>query len=253
MLRLFQMAELKSTDVFYDLGCGDGRVVVEAVKRFGLIGKGVDIDPARIIQSKQRAEKEGVYNKTIFLNESFFDTDFSDATVIFAFLNNTLNRKLRPRFLRLLRPGTRIIMHTHDMGEWESDASENVKCECINTGKFECYRTARLYIVPENVHGSWSWNESGPITLNVEQRFQKLKGIIYGKEKGAKIQSINIRGDLFTMKLLLGDDAKTEAMYRGTVKELEITGTITIQSQYSIIRKNWFAKRDPKSWKSIDQ
>jgi ubiquinone/menaquinone biosynthesis C-methylase UbiE len=239
--------------VFYDLGCGDGRVVVEAVKRFGLIGKGVDIDPARIIQSKQRAEKEGVKDKTIFLNESFFDTDFSDATVIFAFLNNTLNRKLRPRFLRLLRPGTRIIMHTHDMGEWESDASENVKCECINTGKFECYRTARFYIVPANVHGRWSWNESHTITLNIEQRFQKLNGTVYGKEKGATIQSINIRGDLFTMKMLVGDASKTEAVYRGIVKEHEITGTITIQSQYSIIHKNWVAMRDTKSWKSIDR
>lgn len=253
MLRLFEIAKLNSSDVFYDLGCGDGRVVVEAVKRYGLVGKGVDIDPARIIQSKARAEKEGVKEKTTFLNESFFDTDFSDATVVFAFLNNTLNRKLRPRFLRLLRPGARIIMHTHDMGEWESDASENVKCECINTGKFECYRTARLYIVPANVTGTWNWSEGNAVMLKIGQSFQKLSGELIGKEANAKIRSLRIEGESFTMIVRLGDNAGTEATYSGTVKDHTITGRLVLQSPYATIHKNWIAKRDPTTWRSIDR
>ncbi len=253
MLRLFDMAKLNPSDIFYDLGCGDGRVVVEAVKRYGLIGKGVDIDPARIIQSRARAEKEGVKDKTIFLNESFFDTDFSDATVIFAFLNNTLNKKLRPRFLRLLRPGTRIIMHTHDMGEWESDFSENVKSECINTGKLECFRTARLYIVPANVTGSWSWNEGNTVMLKIGQSFQKLNGELIGKESSAKIKKLKIEGEAFTMIVRFGDKADTEATYSGTVKDNTITGRLVMQSPYATIHKNWIATRDPATWRSIDR
>ncbi len=173
--------------------------------------------------------------------------------MIFAFLNNTLNRKLRPRFLRLLRPGTRIIMHTHDMGEWKSDVSENVKCECINTGKLECYRTARLYIVPANVTGIWSWNEGNTVLLKIEQSFQKLNGKLIGKEKTAKIRSLRIEGDAFTMIVHMGDKANTEAVYSGTVLEHSITGRLVVQSPYATIHKNWIATRDPATWRSIDR
>ncbi|MCX7680242.1 MAG: hypothetical protein N2316_13640, partial [Spirochaetes bacterium] len=215
-------------------------------------GKGVDIDPIRIVQSKERAEKEGVKNKTIFLNESFFDTDFSDATVIFAFLNNDLNRKLRPRFLRLLRPGTRIIIHTHDMGEWESDSTEIVKCECITTGKFECYRPVRLYIVPANVTGTWRWKEENTVALTIEQSFQKIKGILIGKND-AKIVSLTIKGDALQMILRFDKNGIAHATYSGTVRDNLIVGSIEEKTPYAQIVKNWHAIRDPATWKSIDR
>jgi len=254
MQRLFTVAELRPGDVFYDLGSGDGRVVVEAVKQYGLKGKGVDIDPARIIQSRERAAKDGVAEQATFINESFFDTDFSDATVVFAFLNNTLNRQLRPRFLRLLKPGTRIIMHTHDMGEWEPDFSESVKCHCVNSGKFECHRTARLYIVPANVAGTWEWSDGGRVTMKVRQSFQKLQGTLAGGKATGTMKEMKIQGEhiSFTVTMKSGGE-KTETNYTGIVRDGTISGTITEKSSSSTIYKNWTAKRDPSTWVSIDR
>ncbi len=252
--RLFSIANLSSTDVFYDLGSGDGRVVIEAVKRFGLRGKGVDIDPARIIQSRERAVKEGVSDKATFINESFFDTDFSDATVVFAFLNNTLNKQLRPRFLRLLKPGTRIIMHTHDSGEWEPDFSESVKCHCINSGKFECYRTVRLYIVPANVTGTWEWRDGSPVSMKIIQNFQKPKGTLSDGKEIFRIKKMKIQGEHISFSVEIKHRGKkAEACYTGIVNDHFITGTITEKSPTSTIYKNWEAKRDPATWTPIDR
>jgi SAM-dependent methyltransferase len=253
MLRLFQMTELRASDVFYDLGCGDGRVVVEAVKMFGLRGKGVDIDPARIIQSRERAAKAGVADKTTFLNESFFDTDFTDATVVFAFLNNTLNKTLRPRFLRLLKPGSRIIMHTHDMGDWQPDLSEVVKCECVHNGRFECYRTARLYVVPANVTGTWKWKEAGTAEMKLNQKFQKISGEVNYGTGGITPGSLKLNGEhiSFTVNRTSGG-AATVLTYTGTAKGNIITGTIVEKRDLSEVYREWKAVRVPSTWKAID-
>ena len=254
MKRLFQLAALRESDVFYDLGCGDGRVVVEAVKQFGLKGKGVDIDPARILQSRERASKEGLEKKAIFLNESFFDTDITDATVVFIFLNNDLNRKLRPRFLRLLKPGSRIIMHTHDMGEWEADVTETVKCECITTGKLECHRTARLFVIPANVTGNWHW--SGKDTREsavISQKFQEITGEIKIGKETLTPGSMSITGDIIDIKLSIeGRYGMIRHSYVGTVRGDRITGTITVTQYSGTEVRKWNARRDRKTMSPID-
>lgn len=253
MLRLFQISELRAGDVFYDLGCGDGRVVVEAVKMFGLRGKGVDIDPARIIQSRERASKAGVADKTTFLNESFFDTDFTDATVVFAFLNNTLNKALRPRFLRLLKPGSRIIMHTHDMGDWQPDMSEVVKCECVHNGKFECYRTARLFVVPANVTGTWKWSEAGKAEMKLNQKFQKVSGEINYGSGGISAGSMKLNGEHISITVNRKSGGATSILtYTGTVKGNVITGTIVEKGGLSEVYREWKAVRVPSTWAAID-
>lgn len=254
MMRLFQMSDLRAGDVFYDLGCGDGRVVVEAVKMFGLRGKGVDIDPARILQSRERASKAGVAGKTTFLNESFFDTDITDATVVFAFLNNDLNRKLRPRFLRLLKPGTRIIMHTHDMGEWQPDISEVVKCECVHNGKFECYRTARFFVVPANATGTWKWSEAGGTSMKIRQKFQKATGEINYGTGGIAVSDMKLNGEhiSFSVKKTAAG-IKTVISYSGIVKEGAISGTIIEKGDRSQVFREWKAVRDQSTWEPIDR
>ncbi len=253
MLRLFQMADLRESDVFYDLGCGDGRVVVEAARMFGLRGKGVDIDPARIIQSRERAAKAGVAAKTLFLNESFFDTDITDATVVFAFLNNTLNKQLRPRFLRLLKPGTRVIMHTHDMGDWQPDISENVKCECIHNGKLECYRTARFFVVPANATGTWRWNEGFAATMKVRQKFQKVAAEVSYGAGAIAARDARLRGEEISFEVRKTAGGKQSIVsYRGTVKDGAIRGTIVEKGGASPVTREWKATREPSTWAPID-
>ncbi|MGH8666629.1 MAG: class I SAM-dependent methyltransferase, partial [Burkholderiales bacterium] len=108
-------------DVLYDLGSGDGRIVVTAAKRFGVRGTGIDIDPQRIAEANENAKKEGVTHLVTFKNIDLFTADFSDATVITLYLLPRLNVKLRPKLLNELKNGTRIVSHAFDMGEWQPE------------------------------------------------------------------------------------------------------------------------------------
>ncbi len=114
---MLDTAGVGPNDIVYDLGCGDGRIVVAAAKR-GARAVGIDIDPQRIVEAKQRAIDEGVTDKTLFLEQDLFQSDIREATVVTLYLLPTLNVKLRPMLMEQLRPGTRIVSHDFDMGEW---------------------------------------------------------------------------------------------------------------------------------------
>ena len=118
---MLKIANVKQGDVLYDLGSGDGRIVVTAAKRFGVRGTGIDIDPQRIAEANENARKEGVTKLVTFKNIDLFTADFSDATVITLYLLPRLNVKLRPKLLNELKNGTRIVSHAFDMGEWQPE------------------------------------------------------------------------------------------------------------------------------------
>jgi tRNA G37 N-methylase Trm5 len=116
--RMLQMAGVKSGDVLYDLGCGDGRIVIAAVKKPGVRGVCVDIDPERIADSKRNAEAAGVTDRIRFVEGDLFKVPFTDATVMTLYLMPDVNMRLRPRLLSELKPGTRVVSHAFDMGDW---------------------------------------------------------------------------------------------------------------------------------------
>jgi SAM-dependent methyltransferase len=118
---MLSMADLRKGDVVYDLGCGDGRVVIAAVKKPGIRGVCVDIDPQRIAESRQNAAAAGVVDRISFRTEDLFATPLKDATVVMLFLWPEVNLRLRPKLLQELRPGTRVVSHWHDMGNWKPD------------------------------------------------------------------------------------------------------------------------------------
>jgi len=116
---MLKMADVKTTDVVFDLGCGDGRIVVMAAKKFGARrAYGVDIDPVRVKEARELAQKEGVEKKAIIYENDVFKTDFSSATVVTMYLLPEYNAKLRPRLVRMLAVGTRIVSHDFDMPVW---------------------------------------------------------------------------------------------------------------------------------------
>jgi ribosomal protein L11 methylase PrmA len=123
---MLKLAQVKRGDVLYDLGSGDGRIVIAAAKRYGVRGTGVDIDPQRVREANANARKAGVAKQVRFLNEDLFAIDFSDATVVTLYLLPRINLQLRPKLLAELKPGTRIVSHGFDMGDWQPERAVEV-------------------------------------------------------------------------------------------------------------------------------
>jgi len=126
---MLKLAAIRPGDVVYDLGCGDGRIVIAALRAGAARGVCVDIDPQRIVESRANAQRAGVADRIEFLNQDLFETDFSRATVVMLFLWPDVNLKLRPLLQRDLKPGTRIVSHWHDMGDWKPQRTVNVTSE----------------------------------------------------------------------------------------------------------------------------
>ena len=118
---MLKLAEVKKTDVLYDLGCGDGRIVISAAKDLGARGVGIDINPVRIGEAKENARKAGVEKLVRFEENDLFEADIHEATVVTLFLLPHINLKLRPKLLHDLKPGTRIVSNTFDMGDWKPE------------------------------------------------------------------------------------------------------------------------------------
>jgi SAM-dependent methyltransferase len=115
---MLTLAGVTRDDVVYDLGCGDGRIVIAAAKEFGARGVGVDIDPQRIREAQAKAVRAGVVDRVTFRVEDLFDTDIQSATVVTLFLAPTVNARLQPKFMTQLKPGSRIVSHRFLIGEW---------------------------------------------------------------------------------------------------------------------------------------
>jgi SAM-dependent methyltransferase len=122
---MMDLARVRPGDVVYDLGCGDGRLVIAAAKRGAKKAVGVDIDPERIREARENARSEGVADKVTFIEGDLFEVDFSDATVVTLYLLPELNLRLRPKLLALA-PGTRVVSHAFDMGDWKPEMTAHV-------------------------------------------------------------------------------------------------------------------------------
>jgi SAM-dependent methyltransferase len=171
---MLSMAKVTSKDLVYDLGCGDGRIVIMAAKERKARGIGVDIDPERIKEGRENAKAAGVRNLVRFIEQDLFTTDVSRATVMMLYLWPEVNLKLRPKLLQDLKPGTRIVSHSHTMGAWKADATRTVE-------NHKLY----LFVVPANVTGTWLWTglNKHPTRLNFTQSFQEARGMLSGEEK----------------------------------------------------------------------
>lgn len=128
---MLKLAAVNKDDVVYDLGCGDGRIVITAAKNHGARGIGVDIDPERIKEANANAQKAGVSDRVKFIEQDLFKTDFKEASVVTLYLLPDINLKLRPKLQSELKPGTRIVSHAFDMGDWQPDKTENVEGRTI--------------------------------------------------------------------------------------------------------------------------
>ena len=123
---MLKLADVKKSDIVYDLGCGDGRIVIAAAVTYGARGVGIDIDPDRIREANENAKKAHVENLVRFLEKDLFQADFHEATVVTLFLLPSVNLRLRPKLIQELKPGTRIVSNTFDMGDWKPDKEDTL-------------------------------------------------------------------------------------------------------------------------------
>jgi ribosomal protein L11 methylase PrmA len=123
---MLKLANVEKGDFLIDLGCGDGRIVIAAAKQFGARAIGIDIDPERIKEANANAKNEGVTDLVEFRQGDLFDADLSKASVVTLYLLPAINMKLRPKLWRDLKPGTRVVSHSFDMGDWKPDKVEEV-------------------------------------------------------------------------------------------------------------------------------
>jgi precorrin-6B methylase 2 len=218
-------ARVGEGDVVYDLGCGDGRIVITAVKRYkAKSGVCVDIDPVRIKESRRNADTAGVTDKIEFLNADLFETDLSKASVVTLYLLPMLNVRLRPKLYKELRPGTRIVSNAFDMGDWKPDSTMNVK----NEGGFTSY--AYYWLLPADVAGVWKVTGSGgEHTVKLEQKYQQVSGTV---------TDARVKGDsvMFTVR-----QGATPIRFTGTVQGDRMNGTTSGRS-----RGSWSAVRTAK-------
>jgi precorrin-6B methylase 2 len=128
---MLKLARVTRNDVVYDLGCGDGRIVVTAARQFGARAVGIDIDPIRIREATENVRVAGMAERVRLIEGDLFEQDISEATVVTLYLLSRLNLKLRPKLLKELRPGTRIVSHAFDMDDWKPQRMENVGSSTI--------------------------------------------------------------------------------------------------------------------------
>jgi hypothetical protein len=167
--RMLDMAKVTTADFLMDLGSGDGRTVITAAKR-GVKALGVEYNPDMVALSKFNAQKEGVAGMAEFMKADLFETDFSKATVITMFLLPDINRRLRPKILDL-KPGTRVVSNTFDMGDWQPDETAEAGGECRS------YCRALFWIVPAKVDGVWKTAQGD---LKLDQKYQRFVGSLTG-------------------------------------------------------------------------
>ena len=192
---MLKLGKVRSNDVVYDLGCGDGRIVVTAAKRYGARAFGVDINPKMIARAKANAEKNNVADKTDFIEGDLYKTDLNSATVITLFLWPTMNIKLRPRLLDLA-PGTRIVSHDNDMGDWRPDSTKWV------THTKGGDRPLHLWIVPAKIDGTWQLSlDSRAIDVKIEQKYQQFYGTAVVDGRSRRIRSGRVTGAQVSFEL----------------------------------------------------
>ncbi|HYW10161.1 MAG TPA: class I SAM-dependent methyltransferase [Longimicrobium sp.] len=171
--RMLSLARPTRNDVLYDLGSGDGRIVIEAARRFGTRGVGVDLNPTRVEEARANARVAGVRNRVSFRQQDLFETDLRAASIVTLYLLPRVNLELRPKMFEQLRPGTRVVSHAFDMGDWKPDTVVVVK---VNQGLGRA--TVYAWTIPAKVAGRWMLTtpEGRRVPLHLRQQFQRFTG-----------------------------------------------------------------------------
>jgi hypothetical protein len=201
---MLSLAKVGENDYLFDLGSGDGRIVIAAAKQFHARGVGIEYDGTLVAQSRENASREGVSDRVEFLQQDIFASDFRNATVVTMYLLPEVNLDLRPRILFELRPGTRVVSHDWDMGDWEPDDRRVIPTSEKTVSPLTESRVY-LWIVPARVAGYWRGTLVGPdgedpVVIEFAQRYQNASANIWLR-RWTMAGSGRIRGNDVSLRL----------------------------------------------------
>jgi len=218
---MLRIADVGAQDVLYDLGSGDGRIVITAAQKFGSRGVGIELNPELVAQSREGARQAGVESRVKFLQQDLFKTELAEATVISMYLLPAVNRRLRPQLLNL-RPGTRIVAHDFDLDDWKPDLVTTIR------------KNVFLWIVPAQVAGRWRLEVAlpdGPRSYDVEfrQTFQNIDGLARLGAQPAQMWETRVRGERISFVMVDDADREHEASlyFDGRVAGNAMRGELT--------------------------
>jgi hypothetical protein len=240
------MAKVGPNDFVIDLGSGDGRMIITAVKKFGARGFGVDLSDDLLRESNANALAAGISDRARFIKQNLFETDLTQATVITTYLLPEMNAKLRPRILNL-KPGTRVAAHDYHMGDWQPDEQKELivpEKKVGNPGRSFIYS----WTVPAKVGGRWqaqikSPAHAGNLEFEFNQKFQKLDGSAREGGRQSTLVAPKISGDQISFAFFAKPgDAVTRHEFTGTVKGDTMEGTVKVGAGASQQQLPWSAK-----------
>ena len=234
---MLRLAQVGPNDVVYDLGSGDGRIVISAARKFGARAIGVELDNHLIYQSEESARQADVLDRVKFLQQDFFKTDFSQATVVTMYLLPAVMKRLRERMLQL-KPGTRLVAHDFDFDDWRPDVKTTIR------------KNVFLWIVPARAGGRWQVRSGAPggefaFDMELRQRYQELDGFARIEGQPGGLWEPRLSGDRINFVVVDSRDRDNEASFyfegrvAGSVREGDVVRAVGRQQA----RFKWRAVR----------
>lgn len=225
---MLKLAEIRKTDTVYDLGSGDGRLVIEAVKRYGARGVGVERDASLVNFARRQAQTDNVADRASFSAGDLFETDLRNATVITMYLLPRIMPRLVPKLRAELPPGARIVSHDYPLSPWKADKTLTFDVEEKLMINGTVTTNLYFYLVPARIHGRWtvevpSWAGGAPLQIGIEQTAEKLEGMLLVESGDVLLRDFALRADQIRFSLFYGGRIVD---FAGTVNGNAMSGNV---------------------------
>ena len=244
--RMLQVAQVGRGDYVIDLGSGDGRMVITAAQKHGARGFGVDLDRRLVELANRRAASAGVADRAAFYERDLYETDLSGASVVTIYLLPEVNLMVRPKLLATLKPGTRVVSHDYNMGDWPPDEQMVLDAPDKPVGRDKTSKVF-FWVVPGNAAGKWRWElpvagKPAVFSLVVAQNFQKINASVSVDGIVWPLENARLRGEEISFSVNDPRD-KTRYDFMGRIEGQAIAGTVQVAGPRAQRRLGWDAAR----------
>ncbi|HEY0336042.1 MAG TPA: class I SAM-dependent methyltransferase [Burkholderiales bacterium] len=247
--RMLEVAKVGPKDYVIDLGSGDGRMVITAAQRYGARGFGVDLDRRLVTLSNRLAMKARVADRAVFYERDIYETDLSPATVVTIYLLPEVNLMMRPKLFAMLKPGTRVVSHDYDMGEWPPDLTFTMDAPSKTVGRDKKSKVF-YWVVPARASGKWRWRSAADggsprdFELALTQMFQKIEGTLSVDGRTVPIVEPKLAGDTLAFSATLDAAGSARYEFNGRIVNHALEGTVrTVRSGAAAQQQPWNAAR----------